>query len=673
MQRKLILAMTIAALFQAGCVVTPTRNTDGAPVSPASPRANLPSPIASNCAQSSTDLVGGVVMGLVNGLISDPLAKNIAGTLGGMLTEIANRSSFLKCNPFDHLAKASKIGEPFSYNGLKLQQTNGFPVEAFYGLPPIVDTQDLRVAYQTAASLAENARRNYQAGEEDLAFAQMYWARRIYTVAISVSGASAEAFRSARTKPTPGGGSTTVMTIPAGALAVIPGAAQSRSRMQAAANAFDLSQGIKVASNDMRVIGEVLNQALPVDLKNMAQRSFAPGVSDFGKLKPGAVFETENGLRFSQRNGDMVVHNDTSKPLDIETSRLGHSLPRGGLTDEDEQVGRLFETMVDTVTRETVYVYGLHPKRAKQGYDVRFHKPNVAIDRRAGNAPVVYVDANGQLTRDARAGQEAYRASSIFRMASDRYHLVDRNPEIERFRSKCYSEKLGHYDGTKDGGNTFVVMCFKAPPGSPPSEIVATRMFYVDKKGKIGQTEASIIKDQAAINEFKRIMGIGKQASEVAAAFPVGIIDAGALCFDKTTPLQVAALSSMTEKGYFSSSSEARILGWKPDASEWNSDRILNCVSIIPGAGYAAGAAKKIGDTANLLSKVRSAQLAKVRDVALLFSMPTTKDKAISGAKKAEEIFKNAPRAARFAKGAFDATSFVDTFSDAAELFLMVK
>lgn len=635
--------------------------------------------IASGCKVGVGTVAGGVLGGLLGSQVGGGRGKDVMAGVGGAVGAWLGSD----CSP----AAAASVpvaltGPAFRFNGITMTPVDGFPGAAFRGVPPIVSTNDLRVAREVTRRLVASAGESARAGDQESAMLKMYWAKRIGLAEMAITSASLRAISSVATGPAQRGigRATVTMTVPPKTLIVVPAFDQdgNGSRVTAALDAptqlsaVDWSAGVQVADNGTAVVGEVLrllggnpNQARGPQGSRMngSQGRRAPEVAtptaDMLGLPEGQPLRMSDGSYILKTPGNLTIYNDTEQPVALPLDKLDF-VPRTPLPSSARQAaGAMMHTLNEEVVRFTFNEY----KHSIGGaaFWTRFEAPNRVVDVLRGPMPVGYTDRTGRVTTSPRDGELEYKANAAYRMAADILGATMKAPGVVEFETACRAERFGWF-GKLSGeySGTLKKICFKGAFSGEGSQQVATRTFVIGENGAAVQTMESLMTDKQIVNEMKKALLAGGLVSDSLslAGLPLGNVESGMQCMGQDTLAQIASVNaaykSLGSNVMGTSYAAARIAGWEPKPDEWSVERVASCVGAIPAIGVAATGVKKVAALGqNVLETLPD--VGRMQKMFEVFETPRSFNSHVKGIQTAEELWPGNPRAARFVKSIYDA------------------
>lgn len=632
--------------------------------------------IASGCKVSTGTVVGGALGGLLGSQVGGGNGKNLMAGVGAAVGAWLGSD----CSPVAMAAKPSALpGPAFRFNGLVMTPVNGFPVDAFQGVPPIVTTEDLASAREVVKGLTASAAKSYKDGDVESAMLKMYWAKRIGTVALSVSGASLSALSNIKV----GGpqavagapvsraqlaGASVTAAIPAKTLVILPaldddgvGDKVAGLGVNVPVASVNWGNGVQVADNGggvagfMNAIGSLGKAIGTPDIGKVGPTDVGKiGVPvDFLGLQENQVLQMGNGAYVMKSNGNLTIYNPGEKEIAIPLDKLDF-VPRMPVPSAARQAAADLMKVINANT--TRWAFGEY-KRKAMIFDVVFEAPNRLRDLRRNGEVVSFVDANGAVSSQQNSGEQRYRSDTVFRIAADVMTQANKASPVNDFKGSCRMEHLNIYD-TLGGryASTFTRICFKGEFGNGNENQVATRTFWLGEAGQAVQTAASALKDKEVRDTMALAMGVGKVSSDLLAFAPgAGNVESGLQCIGEHTVAQhslvTAAFKTSTLNGDVFA--KARLVGWEPEKNEWGMERVANCVGAIPLAGNLISAGKKVGALGKgVLSSMPN--LDRLESVFNAFDTPNRLKKYVEGVQNVEALYPGNPLAAGFVKSVYD-------------------
>lgn len=639
--------------------------------------------IASGCKVGAGTAVGGLLGGLLGSQVGGGNGKNVMAGVGGAVGAWLGSD----CSPVASAAVPVALAGPaFRFNGISMTPVNGFPVEAFGGVPPMTSTDDLATAREVTRRLVASAGESVREGDQETAMLKMYWAKRIGLQETAITAASLRAVSSiAVGTPQRGMGRATVtVTIPPKTLVIVPAFDQDGHPRQVSAaldgevrlGTIDWSTGIQVADNGtagvmevLRILGGNPNQArgsqsaVRPGSRQAPSRAAPLPVADMLGLPEGQPLRMADGSYILKTPGNLTIYNGNEQPTAVALDKLDF-VPRTPVPSAGRQAaGALMHTINEGVKQFAFNDYARHVS----GFSVRFEAPNRIVDVLRNTKPVGYTDGAGRVSTVRTDGERAYQADPIYRTAANVLGGAMKTPAVVDFEAACHAERFGVF-GTLSGeySSTLRKICFKGNFNGGAVTQVATRTFVIGEDGTAVQTVESMMTDKQILATMKKALAGGQLASDLAGltATPFGNLESALQCFGSDTLTQMAFVeaarigkgdvglrSNAAGTGY----AAARIAGWTPPVAEWGVGRIANCVGAIPIIGTGAVALKQAAVAGEGVLKSLP-DLPRLQNVFDAFGAPQSFNNLIAGVRSADELWPGNPKAATFVKNVFDAT-----------------
>jgi outer membrane lipoprotein SlyB len=644
--------------------------------------------VASGCTATPGTVLGGLLGGLIGSQFGGGRGKNVMAGVGAGIGALMGSD----CKPGSKPAAVVPLPNtpPISFNGIVMTPVNGFPQEAFRGVPPIVTPSDIFAATKMVRSLYDLSAKAQADNNVELSILSMYWAKRISAETMSVLSAS---FQSIKTN------TGTSAAIPAKGLVILPAFNENKRpenntallntmKDMVATNSYAGSKGVLVADNSgfsaaMDLLGKLSQQPRPQPVPSVAAQMQPTQVSTLPKklveLPLNVVMSLPGGALIMKSEEALTIYNPNSEIINLPLDRLDF-MPRTPSLSAARRAAT--DLMFAVSSAENDWSFNVYKKQVN-GFELNVSAPAKLIDITRGNKVIAYFDEQGQISTHGDAGMKAYKTQSPYKRAIDTLEAIDNSTLINQFTSVCTQVKMGSYS-VLDGlyANKLQAICFKG--NYADNNYAYVRSYYVGEGAEIVQTAESLNRDLNNQKVMALAMATGSSVSDALSFVPgVGTVESGLSCLGRASLAQTGFVSSVVMDAGVKSSARAnvsntdlaKLSGWTPPSSdEWGFDRVVSCASAIPLVGSAASAVKVVDKGAaylgaSILSDVSKSRLDLLQSVTKAFDSPITLDEYAKGVKEVKDLVPNNPRAATLVKTFYDVLMSGQSMSQTADGF----
>ena len=611
--------------------------------------------IASGCKATARTAIGGLLGGLIGSQFGGGNGSKALAGLGAAAGALFGSDCQAAANPV--AAAPLENMAPITMNELTMTPMNGFPQEAFMGIPPIVTPQDALAAASTVRKLADLSAQARTEGNPELSILSMYWAKRISSTTVCILSASLNSIATNTGK---------TASIPPKGVVILPsfneysaGGNQNQALLNAmssmmAANEYAASKGVMVAdlngfSNALNLLGQLAGNAAPQQTTPQQQLAPAPiaqpapaqAASATPKgmvgLPLNVVVKLPDGTFAMQTDDALTLYNPNDTATDVPLNKLDFKVRTAAFSEQRKAAAPMMFKINDAATN---WGFATYIQIAPGPFSLNIATPNKLIDVRRRDMTVAYIEGDGSIGSDPTSGKIAYRTDHKFSNAMDLLQRIGTTKSVTEFINVCANDlKLSAYQ-VLDGKYARIMqnVCFKGAYGNQDKMYVRT--YFIGELGKNPiQTSESANLDKANQNEMTKALTNGAAFSDVLSLLPlVGNVESGLRCMGDYTMAQQAAIGNALMKTGLPASdlpfnrqknmAIATLSGWTPPpADEWSFDRVVNCASALPIVGY-AGTAVKAADQAashagaNILSGMSQASIDKLHALTDAFNSP---------------------------------------------------
>lgn len=554
----------------------------------------------------------------------------------------------------------------FTLNGLKLTPVNGFPKEAFMGIPPIVTPEDVLAATKMVRALADISRKARTENPE-LSILSMYWAKRISATTVSILSSSLYAIKT---------NTGTSARIPAKGLVILPAFNEfgddSKQTLQLgmledkfAVNEHGASKGVMVADNGG--FGAALDFLSKVGTPPAQQVSQAPAAAQpkaLVGLPLNTAFRMPDGMFVIKTNEALTIFNPNDTASDLPLDKLDFMARTTTPSPARQAVAPLMFAMNGSSRDWSFSNY----QRRVQSFENYLAAPNRIIDINRGRQVAAYLNEAGQIDQSPDSGERAYRTNAIYKRAMDTMVQAVNSTPVRLHTNACYAANRNYYDAM---GGKYATLLQSVCHEGPLDNKVYVRTFYIGGDGsEIVQTPESLNrngKNQQAMTEAM----INGEALSDALSFVPGAenINNSLQCIGDYTFSQLGFISQavmdtgapanslrVTPKKY----NIAVMAGWTPPSvNEWDLGRVTSCVNAMPPVTPAVSTVKVGNKTTaqpdtNVLSEISAARLDLIYSAASAFNSPLTLREYVRGASDVKALIPGNPSASAFVKTIHD-------------------
>lgn len=662
--------------------------------------------IASGCKVTYGTAIGGVLGGLLGSQVGGGNGSNIMAGVGAGVGALLGSD----CQPgAEPVAVAPLPGvPPFEINGLTLTPVNGFPQDAFFGIPPIVTPNDMFAAAHMVRRLTDITLEARANDNPELAVLSMYWAKRISTTATSILYASLQSIHTNTGK---------TASIPAKGLVILPAfnefqpANQHRALFDAMkemlyANEYASTKGVMVADNGgFGAALDFLNKAIAPPAPQATASATIAAATDTAipkglvGLPLNVALRAPDGVIFMKTDDALTIHNPNDKASNLSLDEIDFMARTAKLSPARQAASNLMFAINKAETEWTFNEY--RPKIRGRQFETHIAAPNKIVDRESGNEVVAYLTDTGRVTSFPEIGEHAYRTNEQYNRAVDILEAIEIAKPVRSHINSCVAAGSGHYY-TLDGAyaNLMQAICFQGQYSDKNKMYVRT--FYIGERGKnLVQQKESVILDRQNQDAMDLALINGKAFSDVTAFVPVySNIEAGLSCVGKYTLAQqneiVDVVLRIDDK---ESNVQARqrasqvpryargtynknlsiMAGWTPPPmDEWNFDRVVNCVTAMPMLGYTGSMvnlADKIAARAggHVLSGLTEKRINLLRDITDAFATPVFFKNYMKDIRNVQTLFPENLSAAAFVKATYDVLMHSQNMGQTADGFSNLK
>lgn len=622
--------------------------------------------IASGCKLSAGTAIGGLLGGLLGSQVGGGNGSNIMAGVGAGVGALLGSD----CQPGAEPVAVAPLPNvpPFTINGLKLTPVNGFPQEAFYGIPPIVTPDDALAAAKMVRLLSDVS---YKARTDnpELSILSMYWAKRISATTLGILSASLQAIQT---------NTGTSASIPAKGLVILPAFNEFRpAGKQAlfnamenmlAADKYTNSKGVMVADNGgFGSALDFLSKAVapPAQQQPAAQQSFnSPVHKGLIGLPLNVVLRLPDGTQVMRTSDALTIFNPNDLPIKLPLDKLDF-MPR---TPSPSFARQAASDLMFSISRtQTEWSYNYYQQKLNgRNFETHIAAPNKIVDVANGNVVVAYLNDYGSIADNSGDGERAYRTNVSYKRAVDTLGAIEIAPPVLEHTNSCKVVKGGHYY-TLDGmyANLMQAICFQGQYSDRSRMYV--RSFYIGEGAEVVQTLDSLNTDKKNQAEMtKALTGGGAISDSLSFVQGYNNIESGLRCAGNYTMAQYGAVwaanldAGVPRSGLLSNWDVAKIAGWTPPPSdEWNFDRVVNCVSAIPLVGNVASATRGAGKVAtrvgvDVLSDLSAARLDTLKSLTNAFNSPSSTRAYVKSFENVNNIIPGNAGAATFLKAMYD-------------------
>lgn len=662
--------------------------------------------IASGCKATFGTAIGGVLGGVLGSQVGGGNGSNIMAGVGASVGALLGSD----CQPgAEPVAVAPLLGvPPFEINGLTLTPVNGFPQEAFYGIPPIVTPNDMFAAAKMVRRLTDIALEARANDNPELAVLSMYWAKRISTTATSILYASLQSIQTNTGK---------AASIPAKGLVILPAFNEFRPANQHQAlfdamkemlyaNEYAYNKGVMVADNGgFGAALDFLNKALAPPAPRSASGQSIASASDTAiprglvGLPLNVALRAPDGVIFMKTDDALTIHNPNDKASDFSLDEIDFMARTAKLSPARQAASDLMFAINKAETEWTFNEY--RPRIRGRYFETHIVAPNKIVDREDGDTAVAYLGDTGRVTSFPEIGEHAYRTNNQYSSAVDILEAIEMAPPVRAHINSCIAAESGHYY-TLDGlhANLMQAVCFQGQYSDKNKMYVRT--FYVGERGKnLVQSRDSVLLDSQNQDAMDRALINGKAFSDMTAFVPgLSNVEAGLACTGKYTLGQQNAIAGAVLKSHEKETYElakqradqmskpsrnmynkklSLMSGWvPPPADEWGFDRVVDCITAIPLIGY-AGSMVNLADKVALraggyvLSGLTEKRINLLRDITDAFATPVFFKNYMKDIRNVQTIFPENPSAASFVKATYDVLMHSQNMGQTADGFSNLK
>lgn len=651
--------------------------------------------IASGCKATAKTAIGGLIGGLIGSQFGGGNGSKALAGVGAGVGALLGSDCQAAANPVAPTPLPNMA--PFTMNELTLTPMNGFPQEAFMGIPPIVTPQDVLAAAGTVRKLADLSAQARADGNPELSFLSMYWAKRISATTVGILSASLNSIATNTGK---------TASIPAKGVVILPSFneysssdTQNQALLNAlssmmAANEYAASKGVMVADlngfssamNFLNNIGNKLAQPqpqaapapAPVAQAAPAQAASQPHKGLVG-LPLNVVVKLPDGTFAMQSDDALTLYNPNDTATDVPLNKLDFKVRTAAFSEARKAAAPMMFKINDAANN---WEFSTYIQFAPGAFEVNEAIPNKLVDVKRHGTTVSYVEGDGSIGNDPTSGKVAYRTDSNFRNAMNLLQDINTTKSVNDFTDVCLNDlKLSQYE-TLDGKYARILqnVCFDGAYGNQKKMYVRT--YFIGELGKNPvQTSESANMDKANQNEMTKALTNGAAFSDVLSLVPVaGNVESGLRCLGDYTMAQQAAIGNALMRTGLPASdlpfsreknmAIAKLSGWTPPpADEWSFDRVVNCASALPLAGYAGTAVKAMDHAAgnSILSGMSQASIDKLHALAEAFNSPSSISGYFKGIQNVNDLFPSNPKASAFVKSIYDMVSSGQGFYQASQ------
>lgn len=552
----------------------------------------------------------------------------------------------------------------FTLNGLKLTPVNGFPKEAFMGIPPIVTPEDTLAAAKMVHTLSDISLKTRTENPE-LSILSMYWAKRISTTTLSILSSSLYAIKT---------NTGTSARIPAKGLVILPAFNEfnyeSKQPLQLGkientpvSSKLATSKSIMVAYNGgFGVALDFLNKvSVAPPVQQSAQLPAAQSSTLVG-LPLNTAFKMPDGMFVMKTVDALTVFNPNDTASDLPLDKLDF-MARTLTPSRARQAAAPLMFAINGSSKNWSFS---NYQRRVQSFENFLATPNKIIDINHGRQVAAYLNEAGQVDQSPDSGERAYRTSAIYRRAMDTMVETVNSTPVRLHTNACYAANRSYYE-TLNGkyANLLQSICYKEPLDNQ----VYVRTFFIGGDGnEIVQTSESLNRDSKNQQAMIEAM-VNGEALNNALSFIPGNIKNNLQCAGDYTFSQLGFISqAVMDIGTPASSLRvtpkkydiATMASWAPPSSdEWDLGRVTSCMNVTQPAASAAPTAKNVARAAmqpdtNVLSELSAARLELVRSATSAFNSPLTLKEYVRSAPDAKALFPGNPNASAFVKNIHD-------------------
>ena len=619
--------------------------------------------IASGCRVSSGTVLGGLVGGIFGSQVGGGRGKDVMAGVGASVGSLIGSD----CSPVGKASLPEPLSlPPITINGLRVTPMTGFPLEAFGGLPPITSTQDLAAAGKTVRQLSSLANDAYTQGDTETALVAMYWAKRISSTTLGIISASVQTLSSSKAGKA---------TIPAKGLAILPAFNQYNAvdttallddlgAAERTLARINLSQGISItdagglsgiinalqAFKNVKAPGQQTQQVAQAQPQPQMNGTAPQIQEELQGFPSNQVLKLPNGTMVLKTGDALAVFNPSNSPATLPLDQLDF-VPRTPQPSADRQAaGRLLSTITNN---ERNWVFNTYARQVTK-FSTVFRAPNELADIKNRRIAAYFNDV-GQVTPYPEPGRSAYRSNTPFRIAMNLLDATDRMPQFMQFRDSCMSLNYGTNTSVLGTYSTLErKSCFTGTYDNPT--VVKAKTFYLGEDGQVVQTMDSLMDDRNVVAAMNQALADGQAVSDLVSFVPgVGNLENAAQCAGSYTTAQYGNVRRVMGANAFA---KAKLSGWQaPDQSDWDLNRVANCLGAIPLASdviSGAKAAAKYASGPRVLAALSGPRLEVIERVSKAFDSPRSLSEYVAGVKNVEELVPGNANAASLVKKVYD-------------------
>lgn len=637
--------------------------------------------IASGCKITYGTALGGMLGGLLGSQVGGGNGSNLMAGVGAGVGALLGSD----CQPGAEPVAVAPLPNmpPFEINGLRLTPVNGFPQEAFYGIPPIVTPEDLFAAAKMVRRLTDISLEARAKDNPELSVLSMYWAKRISTTSLAILSASLESIRT---------NTGTSAKIPSKGLVILPAFNNFRDKEDAghrvlldavhemfAANEYATSKGVMVA--DASGFDSV--KGLLGALTGQQQQQVAPPAPSaappdvFAGIPLNTALRLDDGQIVLKTDGALTVYNPNPVASILDLDKLDY-IPRTPPLSPARQAAA--EMMFTLNASEAYWAFNEYAYKTKGGFNINIKAPNTLIDRDRGSVVVARFNGSGVVDNyEHSTGARAYRSNPDFRRAVNILEAVEVSSPLKKHAASCRAANMGNAF-TLNGKHAELANATCFAPGRY-KEVTYVRTFIIGDVGEqmVVQDKQSLMQDIKNQDAMTRALANGKAFSDATAFVPgYGNIEGGLACLgDYTIGQQGAIAAALLKSGDVETDAAAKdklirlqspghnknlalMSGWTPPATdEWDFNRIVNCVTAIPLVGY-AGSMVNLADQialragGHVLSGLTEKRITVLRDITDAFATPVFFKKYMKDIGNVQTLFPENIASAAFVKTIYD-------------------